>query len=126
MAAKNSILPSLGFVGCVLLFLSLPRDAHALVNMRGAGASFPSEVYKSWMPMYKSSRQTFVNLYMDYQAIGSGGGKKLIKGEAAEKADPIEYAGSDSLLKEAEYVAYPDLQMLPTMAGYAISLKVNV
>lgn len=28
------------------------------------------------------------------------------------------YAGSDSLLKEDEYQAHPDLQMLPAMAGY--------
>ena len=51
---------------------------------------------------------------MTYEAIGSGGGKKRIKGLTEP---PVEYAGSDSELKEEDYVTYPDLQMFPTMAG---------
>ena len=52
---------------------------------------------------------------MDYDARGSSYGKARIKGEV----DPgvVDYAGSDSLLKETEYQQYPDLQMFPSLAG---------
>ena len=39
------------------------------------------------------------------------------------KAPPIvDFAGSDSLLKDAEYDAYPDLQMYPTVAGAVVPI----
>ena len=39
------------------------------------------------------------------------------------KAPPIvDFAGSDSLLKDAEYDAYPDLQMYPTVAAAVVPI----
>lgn len=35
----------------------------------------------------------------------------------------IDFAGSDSLLTAAEYQAYPDLQMLPTVRGYLLERR---
>ena len=67
------------------------------------------------MAGYKAQRSQFVDLGMAYDARGSGHGKERITG----KVDPmVEYAGSDSLLKETDYDIYPDLQMFPTLAGY--------
>ena len=54
---------------------------------------------------------------MTYDSVGSGGGKARIK---REKGPYIDYAGSDSLLKDVDYINHPDLQMFPTMAGYFI------
>ena len=34
---------------------------------------------------------------------------------------PVEYAGSDSFLKEVEYVSTPDLQMFPSLAGLLLT-----
>ena len=56
-----------------------------------------------------------MNINATYESIGSGGGKSQIKTDPDEI--DIEYAGSDSLLKESDYDQYPDLQMFPTMAG---------
>ena len=60
----------------------------------------------------RSERSTFVNLNATYEAIGSGGGKRRIKAQ-----DNVEYAGSDSLLKDEDYELHPNIQMFPTMAG---------
>ena len=70
------------------------------------------------MPAFKAHRQSYVNLDMGYSAVGSGNGKNQIKGIV--DGVYIDYAGSDSLLSEEDYAAYPDLVMFPTMAGYVI------
>ena len=51
---------------------------------------------------------------MRYDAVGSGAGQMRIKGL---EGPPVDYAGSDSLLNPEDYVTYPTIQMLPTMAG---------
>ena len=35
----------------------------------------------------------------------------------------IDFAGSDSLLKDSEYEAYPDLQMLPMVRSCIVALE---
>ena len=84
------------------------------VSLRGAGASFPSHVYKSWLVLFAAYRRPFVSLNLDYDAVGSGSGKAMVKGETGRY---IEYAGSDSLLSDADHEQHPDLKMFPTMAG---------
>ena len=54
---------------------------------------------------------------MSYDVTGSGTGKRRIKG--LEEPE-VQYAGSDSLLEDPDYVEYPDLQMFPTMAGSVV------
>ena len=84
------------------------------ITLNGAGASLPSEVYTTWMAAYKAQRNTFIDLTMSYDPRGSGHGKARIKGEIGSH---VEYAGSDSLLKDEEYEEHKELQMFPTMAG---------
>ncbi|XP_046550670.1 atrial natriuretic peptide receptor 1-like [Haliotis rubra] len=97
-----------------LLIASLLNPAYAAVHLNGAGASFPADVYRSWLPAYKSYRSRFAGVEMKYESIGSGGGKARIKGETGPE---VHYAGSDSLLSEEDYANNPDLQMFPSMAG---------
>ncbi len=97
-----------------LFLLAAVSRISSAVQLNGAGASFPEDVYKAWLPAYKASRASFTTVYMKYESIGSGGGKDRIKGITEPR---VEYAGSDSLLEEEEYVQFPDLQMFPSMAG---------
>ena len=84
------------------------------LTLRGAGASFPSQVYQSWLVQYAAHRKPYVALTHQYDAVGSGAGKARIKGE---KGGYVDYAGSDSLLSDEDHENYPDLRMFPTMAG---------
>ena len=63
---------------------------------------------------FQSTRFQFINLDMSYDVTGSGTGQRRIKG--LEEPE-VQYAGSDSLLTDQDYIDYPDLQMFPTMAG---------
>lgn len=83
------------------------------VQINGAGATFPVPVYTEW---------TFAYQYVDpsvtinYQGIGSGGGKKAIVDGT------VDFAGSDSLVTDAEYTAGKDLQMYPMIAGAVVAI----
>jgi phosphate transport system substrate-binding protein len=81
------------------------------VQINGAGATFPLPVYTAWTYAYQ---YVDPSVAINYQGIGSGGGKKGIIDNT------IDFAGSDSLLKDEEYTAGVDLQMYPMLAGAVV------
>lgn len=83
------------------------------VQINGAGATFPDPVYQSWIFAYQYTDPSVV---LNYQPIGSGGGKKAVIDGT------VDFAGSDSLVSEAEYTAGKDLQMLPMLAGAVVPI----
>jgi phosphate transport system substrate-binding protein len=88
----------------------LPKGA---LTINGAGATFPDPVYTEWRFAYP---YVDPSVTINYQAIGSGGGKKAI----ADKT--VDFAGSDSLLTQDEYNKTPNLQMFPTLAGAVVPI----
>jgi len=81
------------------------------VTINGAGATFPLPVYTEWTFAYQYVDPAVV---INYQGIGSGGGKKGIIDNT------IDFAGSDSVLKDEEYESGKDLQMYPMLAGAVV------
>ncbi len=88
-------------------------DSGGPIILNGAGATFPLPVYTEWIQMYKSVRP---DVTLNYQGIGSGGGQKAILDGT------VDFAGSDSLLKDDQYARMPDLQMLPMLAGAVVPI----
>jgi phosphate transport system substrate-binding protein len=89
---------------------SLPAGS---VTLNGAGATFPLPVYTEWIYAYQYIDPSVT---LNYQGIGSGGGKKAIIDNT------VDFAGSDSLLTDAEYTNGKDLQMYPTVAGAVVPI----
>jgi phosphate transport system substrate-binding protein len=83
------------------------------VQINGAGATFPLPVYTEWTYAFSYVDPSTV---VNYQGIGSGGGKKAIVDRT------VDFAGSDSLLKQEEYDAGVDLQMYPMLAGAVVPI----
>jgi phosphate transport system substrate-binding protein len=83
------------------------------VQLNGAGATFPLPVYTEWIFAYQYIDPSVT---LNYQGIGSGGGKKAIV------ENTVDFAGSDSLLKDEEYTAGGDLQMYPILAGAVVPI----
>lgn len=88
-----------------------PTMAPGSVQINAAGATFPLPVYTAWTYAYQYVDPAVV---INYQGIGSGGGKKGIIDNT------IDFAGSDSLLKDEEYTSGVDLQMYPMLAGAVV------
>ena len=93
-----------------------PTLAPGSVQINAAGATFPLPVYTEWTYAYQYVDPSVI---INYQGIGSGGGKKGIIDNT------IDFAGSDSALKDEEYASGKDLQMYPMLAG-AVSVIYNV
>jgi phosphate transport system substrate-binding protein len=83
------------------------------ISINGAGATFPLPVYTEWIYAYQYIDPSVT---LNYQGIGSGGGKKAIIDNT------VDFAGSDSLLKDEEYTAGKDLQMAPMLAGAVVPI----
>jgi phosphate transport system substrate-binding protein len=87
---------------------SLPAGS---VQINAAGATFPLPVYTAWTYAYQFVDPSVV---INYQGIGSGGGKKGIIDNT------IDFAGSDSVLSDQNYTDGKDLQMYPMLAGAVV------
>ena len=83
------------------------------IQINGAGATFPLPIYTEWTYAYSYVDPAVV---INYQGIGSGGGKKAIVDGT------VDFAGSDSLLKPEEYDAGKDLQMYPMVASAVVPI----
>ncbi|GAB4524598.1 MAG: phosphate ABC transporter substrate-binding protein PstS [Anaerolineales bacterium] len=114
---RKSVLLMLTAIVLASLVLSAcggaPASSNAPVVLNGAGATFPLPVYTEWIQMYKTVQP---DITINYQGIGSGGGQKAILDGT------VDFAGSDSLLKEEQYALMPDLQMLPMLAGAVVPI----
>jgi len=106
------------------------------VVVQGAGASFPDRLYQEAIFAYRFQN---ASVAVSYESTGSTGGKCRAMGYwdecdtrctpdpengSFDEADPIyvDFAGSDSLLKDAEFNAYPDIQMYPAVAGAVVPI----
>ncbi len=92
---------------------STGMPATGSVQLNGAGGTFPQPVYSAWIYAYQ---QSHTNVTINYQGIGSGGGKKGIIDNT------LDFAGSDSLLTDQEYASGKDLQMYPMLAGAVVPI----
>jgi phosphate transport system substrate-binding protein len=89
---------------------SLPAGS---VQLNGAGATFPLPVYTEWIFAYQ---YVDPSVTINYQGIGSGGGKKAIIDNT------VDFAGSDSVLVDADYQKGGDLQMYPMLVGSIVPI----
>lgn len=77
-----------------------------VIDITGAGASFPQPIYVQWAQAYQASSGGRIN----YQSIGSSGGVKQIT------ARTVDFGASDSPLN-AEALAKEGLMQFPTVIG---------
>jgi phosphate transport system substrate-binding protein len=90
-------------LACLAVLASPARAA----EVRGAGATFPSAVYKAWATSYQQAHGTKVS----YQPTGSGDGIKRM--EARE----VDFGASDSALSLADLESHGLLQIPSAIGG---------
>ncbi len=111
MNPKSILLSALG-----LAALAVPA-ANADTTLTGAGATFPNPIYQKWFEAYhKADGSVTIN----YQPIGSGGGKAQIT------AKTVDFGASDGPMSDDELGKAPGkILHLPTVAG-AVVITYNV
>ena len=81
--------------------------AQAAVRLAGAGATFPDAIYQRWFSMLAKS-----GIKVNYQAIGSGGGRKAFINET------VAFGASDDAISEKDIKSVKrGVVQIPTVGG---------
>ena len=95
-------------VTCCFLLMSHGEE----IRLGGAGASFPAEIYRTWLPSFESYRSQFKHLKSDYLISSSGFGRSY-----ALVGTPA-YTGSEiPLVVSANNPSNSSIQSIPVLAG---------
>jgi len=117
---RRPLIALIGFALITLLLVSCNSgggSANDLVKLQGAGASFPAPLYNKWFKAYGASHP---NVQVDYQSVGSGGGKKSVIDKT------VDFGASDAAMTDEEMGRVQGgVQLLPMTAG-AIVIAYNV
>lgn len=103
----------LSALGCAALAIPAARAT----DLTGAGATFPNPIYQKWFEEYK---KVDPSVSINYQAIGSGGGKQAITNKT------VDFGASDGPMSDEELAkASGKILHIPTVAG-AVVITYNV
>src|SRR6059058_2995741 len=103
-------------VACLVAAAVASVAAQQMLQINGAGATFPYPIYSKWFSEYNKLKP---NIQINYQSIGSGGGIKQI----TEKT--VDFGASDAPMSEAELAMAPGILHIPTVMG-AVVVVYNV
>jgi phosphate transport system substrate-binding protein len=89
------------------------------VLLQGAGATFPSPLYKEWFTAYHADHPKTL---ITYDVVGSGEGIRRFLGENLKKEDErVDFGASDAALRDDQLVEVPKgALMLPVTAGSVV------
>lgn len=85
------------------------------VLLQGAGATFPSPLYKKWFAAYQQAHPQTV---ITYDSVGSGEGMRRFVGRNVAEEDKVDFGASDAALADDDIARIPEgVVMLPVTAG---------
>ena len=88
------------------------------VVLRGAGATFPSPLYKKWFESYHA---THPGVAVEYDAVGSGEGIRRFMGRNVTEAERLDFGASDAAMTDQEIADTPNgVVMVPITAGSVV------
>jgi phosphate transport system substrate-binding protein len=106
-----------------------PANAEAATNapdnipagslvLRGAGATFPSVLYKRWFTVYHDAHP---GTYIKYAAVGSGEGIHRFLGKNVDANDQVDFGASDAAMSDAQIAeANNNVLLVPATAGCVV------
>jgi phosphate transport system substrate-binding protein len=93
------------------------------VLLRGAGATFPSLLYKKWFAEYQ---RTHPGVAISYDAAGSGEGVSRFNGHGIKEADAVDFGASDAAMTDEQISRTArGALLLPVTAG-AVAIAYNL
>jgi len=93
------------------------------VLLVGAGATFPSLLYKEWFATY---HQAHPNAVITYDAVGSGEGIRRFLGRNVQDEERVDFGASDAAMQDNEIAQVPEgVVLLPATAG-GVALAYNL
>ena len=88
------------------------------VLLRGAGATFPSWLYKRWFELYQNDHPKTV---ITYDSVGSGEGIRRFIGKNIKEEEHVDFGASDAAMKDEDIGQVPNgVVLLPITAGSVV------
>jgi len=98
-----------------------PRNGTLLI--KGAGATFPSLLYKQWFAKYETIHPRTA---ISYEAVGSGEGVRRFIGANIKEAERVDFGASDSAMTDEQIAQVPGGALLLPMTGGCVTLSYNI
>jgi phosphate transport system substrate-binding protein len=93
------------------------------VLLQGAGATFPSLIYKKWFSDYQSAHPKAI---IAYEPVGSGEGIRRFVGENVKQEEKIDFGASDAAIGDEQIARVRDgVVLVPVTAG-SVTLAYNL
>src|SRR5262250_3148894 len=94
---------------------TIPKPPPGGVLIRGAGATFPSVLYKQWFAIYQSQHPKTV---IAYDAVGSGEGVERFIGQGVKEEKLVDFGASDAAMTDEQIKEVQEgVVMLPATTG---------
>lgn len=95
-----------------------PAPPAGSTQLRGAGATFPSLLYKRWFTAYHDSNP---GVYVSYDAVGSSEGIRRFVGKNVADNEQIDFGASDAALTDSQIAEVDNnVLMIPATAGCVV------
>jgi len=102
---------------------TLPAVPPGGVLLHGAGATFPSLLYKNWFAAYQQKHPETVIVY---DAVGSGEGIRRFTKTNVTPEDIVDFGASDAAMTDEQIAKVPDGAMLIPMTAGAVAVAYNL
>jgi phosphate transport system substrate-binding protein len=103
--------------------LTTPVVPPGATLLQGAGATFPSILYRRWFEQFQATHPTRV---VGYAAVGSGEGVRRFIGQNVADDERVDFGASDSAMSDEEIARIPDGAVLVPVTAGAIVLAYNL
>jgi phosphate transport system substrate-binding protein len=97
-----------------------PRDG---LLLKGAGATFPSLLYKQWFETYQHDHPKTA---ISYDAVGSGEGIRRFIGANIKDSERIDFGASDAAMTDEQMAQVPGGALLLPLTAGCVTLSYNV
>jgi phosphate transport system substrate-binding protein len=88
------------------------------VLLRGAGATFPSPLYKKWYAAYSAAHP---DVAIAYDAVGSGEGVRRFIGTAVNENERVDFGASDAAMNDEQMAQVSKgVLLVPATAGSVV------
>jgi len=93
------------------------------IELDGAGATFPSALYKVWFETYHGENP---GTFIKYSAVGSGEGIRRFIGKNIDEKDRVDFGASDAAMQDFELAQTDNNALMVPMTGGCIALAYNL
>jgi phosphate transport system substrate-binding protein len=91
--------------------------------LKGAGATFPSLLYKQWFEIYQHDHPRTA---ISYDPVGSGEGVRRFMGANITEPERVDFGASDAAMTDEQIAQVPGGVLLLPLTGGCVTLSYNI